>query len=387
MNASELFNERIEIFTDAVRMDKAPKRVPFVTNDAFWRYYDCDMKLSEAMADPQKVEDAVIEFQNRYQFDLQLDIGDRNPMVMTRSLGNFEYQIDDELNTLMLKEQCHFKAEDYDNFIKNPLKTLWEDVLPRKYTYFKPGMPLGTLQNTLVKFLEYDQAIKKTTKRLVDECGVPPIVDDDIGKVWPAFECLYNFLRGMKGLSSDMRLIPEKVLAFNQVAHEVFVKPSVDKIKKVDTPTSCFTTFTILLSQNLTNKKQFEKFYWPQFKELADKVVETGGTMYILSEGTLAHIAEYLQELPKGHFCFYNERDDIFETRKRLPNLCLWGGLPISLIGRGTKQQCIDRAKKVIDEVGANGGLLLSTDKFTANPGDCSRENLLAVSEFVRNYK
>ncbi len=51
MDAKEMFNERVEIFDDAVRMIKAPKRVPFVTNDAFWRYYDLGYKLSEAMND------------------------------------------------------------------------------------------------------------------------------------------------------------------------------------------------------------------------------------------------------------------------------------------------------------------------------------------------
>ena len=201
MNVKEQFTERVELFNDAVRMKKAPKRVPFASNDAFWRYYDLDYKLSEALLAPQSIENAVIDFQKRYDFDLILDIGDRNPLIMTRSLGNFEYQIDDQNNTLMLQEQCHFKAEDYDKFIENPVKTLWEEILPRKYSYFKPGMDLSVLQNTLGKFLEYDQSIKQTTQRLIDECGVPEILNtqENGAKIFPAYECLYNFLRGMKG--------------------------------------------------------------------------------------------------------------------------------------------------------------------------------------------
>ncbi|PKM89955.1 MAG: hypothetical protein CVU85_01575 [Firmicutes bacterium HGW-Firmicutes-10] len=389
MNVKEQFAERVEIFNDAVRMKKAPKRVPFASNDAFWRYHDLGYKLSEALLDPQSIENAVIDFQKRYDFDLLLDIGDRNPLIMTRSLGNFEYQIDDKNNTLMLEEQCHLKAEDYDKFIKNPVKTLWEEILPRKYSYFKPGMDLPVLQNTLGKFLEYDQSIKKTTQRLIDECGVPEILNtqENGAKIFPAFECLYNFLRGMKGLSGDMRRTPDKVLEFTEVYHQAFIKPIVDNFKKIDEPSTCFTAFTIMLSQNMINRKQFEKFFWPHFKQLADKIVETDGTMFILSEGTTSHITDLLQELPKGHFCFYVESDDIFERRKQLPNLCFWGGLPLSLLSRGTKQECIDHAKRVIDEVGTVGGLILSPEKFTSNPRDCNRENLLAVSEFVRNYK
>lgn len=388
MDQKKAFEERVEIFDDAVRMKRKPKRVPFVTNDAFWRYYDLDYTLSDALMDPQKIEDANIDFMKRYQFDASLDIGDRNPLIMTRSLGNFEYQINDENNTLMLEEQNHFHEDDYDRFIDNPLKTLWENILPRKYTYFKSGMALETLQNTLMEFLAYDQSIQKTNQRLAEECGVPPLFDPVNGaRIYPAFESLYNFLRGMKGLSRDLRKIPEKVLAFNEVYHNTFVKSLVDGIKHAQSPASAFTAFTIMLSENMINPKQFGKFFWPQFKELADKVVETDNTMFILSEGSFKHVTEYLQELPKGHFCFYVEMDDIFETRKRLPNLCLWGGLPVTLISRGTKQECIDYTKRVIDEVGRDGGLILCTDKFTSHPNDCSRENLLAVSEFIHNYQ
>lgn len=388
MDQKKALDERIKLFDDAVRMEQKPKRVPLVTNDAFWRYYDLGYTLSVALMDQQKIEDANIEFQKRYQFDAMLDIGDRNPLIMTRSLGNFEYQINDKNNTLMLAEQNHFHEDDYDSFIKNPLKTLWENIIPRKYAYFKNGMSLQTLQNTLGEFLAYDQAMQKTNKRLAEECGVPPLFDPVNGaRIYPAFESLYNFLRGMKGLSRDLRKIPEKVLAFNEVYHNTFVKGLVDGIKHTDSPSSAFTVFTIMLSENMINPKQFEKFFWPQFKELADKVVETDGTMFILSEGSFKHVSEYLQELPKGHFCFYVEMDDIFETRKRLPDLCLWGGLPVSLISRGTKQECIDYAKRVIDEVGRDGGLILCTDKFTSHPSDCNRENLLAVSEFIHNYQ
>ena len=388
MDQKKALDERIKLFDDAVRMEQKPKRVPFVTNDAFWRYYDLGYTLSDALMDKQKIEDANIEFQKRYQFDAMLDIGDRNPLIMTRSLGNFEYQINDENNTLMLAEQNHFHEDDYDSFIKNPLKTLWENVIPRKYTYFKNGMSLQTLQNTLGEFLAYDQSIQRTNQRLASECGVPQLFDPVNGaRIYPAFEALYNFLRGMKGLSRDLRKIPKKVLAFNEVYHNTFVKGLVDGIKHTDSPSSAFTVFTIMLSENMINPKQFEKFFWPQFKELADKVVETNGTMFVLSEGSFKHVSEYLQELPKGHFCFYVEMDDIFETRKQLPNLCLWGGLPVSLISRGTKQECIDYTKRVIDEVGRDGGLILCTDKFTSHPSDCNRENQLANSEFIHNYQ
>lgn len=387
MNMQQKCQERVEIFQDAVRMEKRPSRIPFATNDAFWRYHDLGYKLSEALLDPATVIKANVEFVQRYGFDLSLDTGHRNPLKMTRSLGNFQYDIIDETNTLQIAEQCHFLPEDYDHFAKDPVKTLWERVMPRKYTYFTPDMELSTLQNTLGEFLAYNQQMELTGKTLMEECGIPPFFDPVKGaSLYPAFECLYNFLRGMKGLSRDLRSIPEKVEQFNEVCFNTFTARDLAKLQPIDQPISAFGSMSIMLSNNMVNPKQFERFYWPHFQLIVERVVETNQTLYMLSEGTIKHLEPYLSQLPKGHFCFYVEDDDIFETRKRFPNLCLWGGIPINLLVRGTKQQCIDHVKRVIDEVGRDGGLVLCTDHFTCTQQDCDRENLLAVSDFVLNY-
>jgi hypothetical protein len=387
MDSSQLFKERVEVVNDAVRMKK-PKRVPFITIDAFWRYYDQGYKLSEALLNYQSIEDALVGYAKRYQVDGFLDIGDRNPLQATRSLGNFEYRIADENNMLEVKEQCCFSEEDYDLFAKNPVKTLWENVIPKKYSFFKPDMPAEVLQNSLLKFLEYAGTVEKTKARLADECGVPPLTSQRMGvSIMGAFEVLYSFLRGMKALSMDLRRRPEKIQAFVDAYDALYVKPLIRAIERIDEPRSLFTALSPLLSQNLVGAKDWGKYSWPHFKEFANRIVETDGTLFVLSEGTTAHLTEYLQELPKGHFCFYVESDDIFQVRKRLPNLCLLGGLPLSLLANGTKQECIDYTKKLIDEVGRDGGLILSMNKFPSSPGDCRRENLLAVTEFARNYR
>jgi hypothetical protein len=78
------------------------------------------------------------------------------------------------------------------------------------------------------------------------------------------------------------------------------------------------------------------------------------------------------------------EQDDIFEMRKKLPNVALAGGMKTSLLGYGTKEECVDYAKKLIDTLGE--GFILSQDKMISFRNDIKRENLLAVHEFVRNY-
>lgn len=385
MDTSVMLRNRVEIINDAVRMKKRPERVPFIATDGFWRYHDFGLKLSEALLDYQVIEDTTIQFQQRYQVDSFLDIGDRNPIQVTTSLGNHEYKFDDTNNTLSVQEQCFFTPDDYDAFALDPVKTLWENILPRKYSLLNEATSVETLGNTLGKFLEWAQNMGKIKERLAKECGVPALYPDN-GSIVIGFEVLYSFLRGMKGLSSDIRRCPEKVIDFTEVYHAAFARPALAGIQLNETNNTAFTKFSALLSHNMLSPKQFGKFVWPYLKEITNRIVETDNTLVMLSEGSIKHITEYLQELPKGHFCVYVESDDIFETRKRLPNLCLWGGIPLPILSMGTKDECVDYVKRVIDEVGCDGGLILSPNKFTSSPRDCNRENYQAVSEFVHNY-
>ena len=113
-------------------------------------------------------------------------------------------------------------------------------------------------------------------------------------------------------------------------------------------------------------------------------VAEAGKTIMIYCENEILRFAEFFQELPKGTAIVHLEMDDIFEARKRFPNLCLAGGFPIDLLGHGTPEQCVDYAKRLIDGMGE--GFIMSQTKMACFPGDCRRENLLAVNDFARNY-
>lgn len=46
------------------------------------------------------------------------------------------------------------------------------------------------------------------------------------------------------------------------------------------------------------------------------------------------------------------ERDNPYEVRKQIPNLGIIGGLDVTVMGTGTPGQCVDMAKRAIDELG-----------------------------------
>lgn len=374
------FRQRIQAFDDAVRFKKN-EYVPYLDNDGFWRYYDSGYLLSEALKDYDKAKETLVAHAVKYNVDTFLDIGDRNPLQMSEALGNKEYLIDDKNNTLIVKEQCHMDADGYDLFVQNPVAFLWEHIMVHKYSGFNKDMTQEQLQNALGKFLEWNQQMDMFRAALKEIAGIPPIYDvaHGGGAIDPGVEVFYGMFRGMKGLSQDLRRCPEKVKAASHVLFEVFMRRSVDALIPGVEREGAFDAGVTTLCANLLSRKQFEDFFWPECKIITDRIVETDKVLYFLSEGTTNHIEDLFADLEKGHFCLYVESDDIFKKRKALPGICLQGGIPLKLLGQGKKDECIELTKRLIEEVGENGGLIVSPEKFTSNPKDCNADNLKAV--------
>ena len=107
----------------------------------------------------------------------------------------------------------------------------------------------------------------------------------------------------------------------------------------------------------------------------------------IFTEGSILRFAEYFKDYPKGVLTFHIEQDDPFEFRKALPNVCIMGGLTTELLNNGTPEECVAYTKRLCDELGKEGGFILSEGKMLSYRNDANRENYKAVCDFVSNYK
>lgn len=61
-----------------------------------------------------------------------------------------------------------------------------------------------------------------------------------------------------------------------------------------------------------------------------------------------------------------------------------WGDIPPSLQTLGTPEEVADYCKRLIDEVGYEGGFILGTGCDT--PPDCKPENLRAIVDTANTY-
>ena len=178
-------------------------------------------------------------------------------------------------------------------------------------------------------------------------------------------------------------------LASIDAMNELFFTPQLEALKKLPEGGNmnyCFDYLSAMLAHNFMNPDQFAEFYWPYMKQVLDVLCEKKMHALIFSEGTILRYKDCFKDYPKGFLTILPETDDVFEIRKELPNIAIMGGMPNSLLGRGTKQACLDRAKRVIDELGCDGGFMFCQDKMGSFRNDANPENLKAVCDFVREY-
>ena len=234
------------------------------------------------------------------------------------------------------------------------------------------------LVDTAEAFLNNANAMSNISKIIAENSGTVGVMEEGVTPIFFPMEILFNFWRGFVGTAVDMRRIPEKIDALMDA---MWKDSDLDSIKGIDETNGGFSTNITFLAQNSLNAKQFERFEWPHMMKIDQRLRETGGTGFFLSEGTTMHITDLLKDLAPKTYCLYVEKDDITERRKALPEMAMLGGLPIDVLRDYTPDQALDYTKKVIEEVGPS--LILSTNKFTCNPKDISPENLKAIGEYL----
>ena len=381
MTPSEKLQERRQVVDNAAR-GKKNTRVPTIANFWTWKILDSDsnVKILECHEDLSKMENLVLEFHDRYQFDVYQDLGTRNKFNVGMALGNLNYDVNDETGMINALDGNLMEDSEYDEYMSNPLLFKWQKVLPRRYgdlTYeqFRNGV------KEMIKGNEYSNTINQ---KMMETRGVPMISE---GGVWTSpVEELFSFgLRGFTKFSRDMRRQADKIDAYIDMK-EPGVLSNVENTFKNPNGTGAYNIEACFLAHSCMSSKQFERFMFRTLKKVAELQVKYDATDYIFVEGSTLQIKDFFEEVKDAHITLGVEQDDIFEVRKQLPWASLGGGMPVELLGNGTVEQCVDCAKKLVEEMG-DTNYVMSQNRMVSFRNDCKRENLLAVQEFVLNYR
>jgi len=88
--------------------------------------------------------------------------------------------------------------------------------------------------------------------------------------------------------------------------------------------------------------------------------------------------------LDPGDEMIQSEGDDIRECREKLPTIALAGGLPTSILGISSAQECLDYARRLVDDMG--DGFVLCQNQMISYRNDCKRENLLTYLDYFKTH-
>lgn len=370
-------------------MERKPDRIPHVSFFVTWKILDSGYKLSEAMNDYSIMEKVVRQHQEKYGFDAIFEYGGRNAIRIPAAMGGSSYIINDEAGTVNYVDKALCEREDLDDLIADVNKYFWEKGMAKKYPCWADGtVTVEDVQRAMdeqMDFIRYHTNIIKTMR---EEYGVPRFTAPN-GFTYPGLDFLFNTIRGIRGLSLDMRKDPAKVEAAIEALNEIYFYPGLEALKKSagPNPDYCFDYDITMLCHTILNPKQFERFLWPNLKAVLDVLAEKKMTVRLFFEGSSKRFWEYLKDYPKGVITMHPEQDDVFEMRKELPNCAILGGMPVSLLGNGTAQECVDHAKRLCDELGSDGGFILCQDKMVSFRNDAKSENVKAVCDFIREYR
>jgi hypothetical protein len=375
----DIFQEKLQLFRDA-REFKKTKTAPVLANISGWAILESKYHFKEVYYNWRKLKEIYIEFGQRYDFDAYVMNGAIYNFPFLEALGGGAYMLHPETGAISVADRNLIFPEEYEEYAEDPNK-FNRKAFARKY----PNLTTPKFQQALEAVMDLGryqatvdaEVFKKKIKR--------PLMNTLVANVMAPIEILNSGgLRGIKDLSIDLRRHREKMDIVFEACWQKTQHQSLLKNVQEDRSDYVCDMYTALLAHAFLSVKQFEQLYWPYLKQIIDATVQAGKTIFIFSESEMLRFCEFFQDIPKGAAILHVENDDIYEVRKKLPNICLAGGLPIEKLGYGTPQQCVDAAKKLIDDMGE--GYILSTTKIAAYRDDIRRENLLALLDFVHQY-
>ncbi len=262
-------------------------------------------------------------------------------------------------------------AEDPNRFMRDKAIALREDMKGRA-DYYRMKM-LGQLD--VFKVLLSARAWRRR--------GVEPMVAANI-LLFP-LEQISTQLRSYADFVTDLYRHPEEVKrAARAMLKTWFPKcllgPYVSGVKRV------FIGLT-RTSASLLSPRQFEEFALQDLLEACGYLIRHGITPLLHLDNDWTAFFPYFREMPAGK-CILNldGSSDIFKAKEVLGDrMCIMGDVPATLLKLGEPEEVEAYCERLIREVGADSGFLLSSGCDI--PIDAKPENVRAMLQSVRKFK
>jgi len=407
----KLYKEREKRISDAVSLKK-PDRVPIGLLVHYYANRMMGISNKDAITDYSLCLKAFRDLTLKLKLDLAPTPYPLLPAKPCALLGLTQYRLPgyglDDNASHQYVEKEYMLEEEYDEFLANPEGFAVRKIWPRIATAFEPlaglppiymmlearglvmgggtlaGMPVySDLLKTLLEFRKeassYNAAVSQYTTEMA-ELGFPLLCS--AGARTP-FDFLSDFLRGIKGSSTDMYRVPEKLLKAIDILTPACYQTGLNIAKRSGNPRVLVTLHRG--AGGFMSDGQFSKFYWPGLKKVLLALVDAGLTPMVFLEGDYTPRLEYLAELPRGKVVGHFEHVDLRKAKKIIGDMiCFWGNVSAQALIVGKPEQVRDEVRNLIDTFGDNGGLII--DGSVGIPDEAKPENLEAMMDAVFKY-
>lgn len=376
----ETLQDKIKLFENACNFVQSD-RIPTYSN--YWTYIilDAGYTLKDGIYNTANTADAVFRFHEKYGFDCYGYFGARNPWNVTEPFDGNHYIVNEAAETINIKDKILMEPEEYDELISDVWKFVWEKAIPRKCPGTLAEDAWDRYKVSLQAQKDYGAFLDGVVGKLLGEYQVP-LVAGAWGLI--PFEMLFNYFRGIKGVSIDLRRRYDKVVEASKACEDIAEMPAMyAQLEGEQPPIFAHHGAFCLLAHTVVSEKQFNELFWPYIKKAVDICVEKGKRLFLFTEGSIGRF-DCFQDIPRGAAVLQPEQDDVFELRKKFPQLAINGGMSSALLGNGTVDECLDYAKKLVEELGP--GFVMGQDKMMSFRNDAKPENILAVQQFCKEY-
>jgi uroporphyrinogen-III decarboxylase len=406
--AKNAYQGRVARFIKAIKLEK-PDRVPVILPAGSFPLYYAGMTLKDAMHDNERLCQAYRKFMDEFESDtlsspMMVPSGKASEIINSLTVKWPGHGLPDSTSMMQFVEGEYMKADEYDYFIDDLTDFILRRYLPRSlgalapFASFPPtpfvlGMAnrflgpavMPQVQAAYQAIIDYGVETAKWMGPLMQfhheatAAGYPSFFG---GQSHAPFDILADTLRGTKGIILDMYRQPDKLLRAIQKVTPMNIAVGLDGINMSGTPIVFFALHKG--DDTFMSNAQYEKFYWPTFRDVILGLIEDGATPLLFAEGRYDNRLEIIKDLPPGKVVWHFDRTDMFRAKKILGDkACIAGNVPASLLCTGTPKEVKEYCRKLIEVCGEGGGFIL-TGGASIDKGDPA--SLRAMTEAVMEY-
>lgn len=380
LNIKSLQEERIQLFSDVYNGIK-PKRVPIHVKIS-WEaaMLHAGYNLVESQWDSSTFYNSMEKVAQDFPSDKAPTAPTiRNPLHY-KLLGSKAIVM--SKNGYMQHPEVHaLEPDEYDEFIADPYKCIIDKLAPRIYTALdtSPAEKAMVLAKAFKAKSDENLIAGKAYMDVVQKYGFAEFKKG--GFCEAPYDFIADFVRSFSGISKDVRRCPDKV----EAACEAVLPHMIKLGTMAPDPDIYHRTFIPLHMAPFLNNKQFERFYWPTFDKLIHGINDTNTGVDLFVEHDWMRFIDKLESLP-GRIEMTFEYGDPKLIKEKINNKHIILGLyPAILLQSGTKEQCVDKAKELIDILAPDGGYVFGFDKVIFSLEGQIASNLYAVLDYVSN--